>query len=113
VEVFFTDCATLSGLEGLDAAEGLRRVAEFRRRFVPDDMPFVLGDDGSYEWVLNWFLRSLPTSGARSPRTWRAYAYDLVTWARFLAEQRGRSVLDATREDLDAFYAARRLSGPE
>lgn len=81
---------------------------------MPDGMPFVLNDDGSYEWTLNRFLRSLPTSGARSPKTWRAYAYDLVTWARFLAEHRGgRSVLDATREDLDAFYAARRLSGAE
>jgi site-specific recombinase XerD len=114
VEVFFTDCAALAGpFEGLDAAEGQRRVTEFRGRFVPDGMPFVLNDDGSYEWVLNRFLRSLPTSGARSPRTWRAYAYDLVTWARFLGEQRGRSVLDVTREDLEAFHAARRLSAPE
>jgi site-specific recombinase XerD len=113
VEVFFTECMALAGpMEGLDAAEGLRRVAGFRGRFVPEGMPFVLNDDGSYEWVLNRFLRSLPTSGARSPRTWRAYALDLVMWARFLAEQRGRFVLDATRDDLDAFYAARRLSGP-
>jgi len=114
VEVFFTDYVALAEpMDGWDAAEGLRRVAEFRGRFVPEGMPFVLNDDGSYEWVLNRFLRSLPTSGARSPRTWRAYAYDLVTWARFLAERRGRSVLDVTREDLEAFHAARRLSGPE
>jgi site-specific recombinase XerD len=115
VEIFFTDHAALAvPVDGLDVAEARRRVAEFRGRFVPEGMPFVLNDDGSYEWTLNRFLRSLPTSGARSGRTWRAYAYDLVTWARFLAEQRGgRSVLDARREDLEAFHAARRLSGPE
>jgi hypothetical protein len=61
-------------MEGLHALEGLRWAAEFRGRFVPEGMPFVLNDDGSYEWVLNRFLRSLPTSGARAPRTWRAYA---------------------------------------
>jgi len=115
VEIFFTDYAALDvPVDGLGADEAGRRVAEFRGRFVPEGMPFVLSDDGLYEWTLNRFLRSLPTSGARSPKTWRAYAYDLVTWARFLAEYRGgRSVLDATREDLDAFYAARRLSGRE
>jgi site-specific recombinase XerD len=115
VEIFFTDYAALAvPVDGLDADEARRRATEFRGRFVPEGMPFVLNDDGSYEWTLNRFLRSLPTSNARSPKTWRAYAYDLVTWARFLAEHRGaRSVLDATREDLDAFYAARRLSGPE
>lgn len=115
MEIFFTDYAALAvPVEGLGSDEVRQRVGEFRGRFVPEGMPFVLNDDGSYEWALNRFLRSLPTSGARSRRTWRAYAYDLVTWARFLAEQRGgRSVLDATREDLEAFHAARRLSGPE
>lgn len=113
MEIFFTDSHALGEqLDALDVDEGLRRVAVFRRRFVPEGMPFVLNDDGSYEWVLNRFLRSLPTSGAPSPRTWRAYAHDLMTWARFLAEHRGETVLDATRDDLDAFYAARRLSGP-
>ena len=115
MEIFYTDYVALAEPpDGLGADEARRRAAEFRGRFVPEGMPFVLNDDGSYEWSLNRFLRSLPTSGARSRQTWRAYAYDLVTWARFLAEQRGgRSVLDATREDLEAFHAARRLSGPE
>ena len=45
----------------------------------------------------------------QSKRSWRAYAYDLVTWARFLDERRnGRGLLEADRPDLIAFHAARR-----
>jgi hypothetical protein len=36
----------------------------------------------------------------------------MLTWARFLHERRGRGVLEADREDLEAFHAARRLSDP-
>ncbi|WP_261563121.1 tyrosine-type recombinase/integrase [Frankia tisae] len=111
MEVFLTDSVALTApAPGVDATEAERRAEQFRRQFVPEGMPFVLGEDGSYDWVLNRFLRSLPTSGVRSAHSWRAYVLDVVTWARFLEEYRGRSVLEARREDLEAFYAARRLS---
>lgn len=113
MEIFFTDAKALA----LPIQEGVdldtNRAEAFARHFVPDGMPFVLNPDGSYHSVLNRFFRSLPVSGVRSKRSWRAYAYDLVTWARFLDERRnGRGLLEADRRDLIAFHAARRLSEP-
>ena len=59
VEIFYTDYVALAEpVDGLGEDEARRRAAEFRGRFVPEGMPFVLNDDGSYEWTLNRFLRS-------------------------------------------------------
>lgn len=71
-------------------------------------MPFVLNGDGSPDDTLNQFFLSLPATGGRSANTWRAYAGDLLAFARFLAPRR-RSVLDANWEDLQAYYALRRM----
>jgi len=114
MEIFFTDSGALgSAVAGaVDGVVAARRATAFASRFVPDEMPFVLLPDGRYEPVVNRFLRSLPVLGVRSPRSWRAYAFDLVVWGRFLAEQRSRTLLEAGIEDVRAFHAARRLSQP-
>ena len=80
---------------------------------VPERMPFILGDDGSYDLRLNQFLRELPTMGVRAEKSWLAYARDLLTWIRFLAEQRSRTVWQAEQADVAAFHRARRLGPPE
>ncbi len=80
---------------------------------VPERMPFILGDDGSYDLRLNQFLRELPTMGVRAEKSWLAYARDLLTWIRFLAEQRSRTVWQAEQADVAAFHQARRLGPPE
>ena len=76
-------------------------------------MPFILGDDGSYDHNLNRFFRACPTMGVRSLNSLRAYARDIVVWLRFLAERRGgKPVWAADRDDIAAFHEARRLSPP-
>ncbi|MDJ1637438.1 tyrosine-type recombinase/integrase [Rhizobium rhizogenes] len=78
-----------------------------------EGMPFILGDDGSYDHDLNRFFRACPTLGVRSPNSLRAYGLDILTWARFLVERRdNKSLWTADRHDVAAFYAARRLSLP-
>jgi len=78
-----------------------------------DGMPFILGDDGSYDHDLNRFFRACPTMGVRSLNSLRAYARDIVVWLRFLAERRaGKSIWAADRDDIAAFHEARRLSSP-
>ena len=78
-----------------------------------DGMPFILGDDGSYDQNLNRFFRACPTMGVRSLNSLRAYARDIVVWLRFLAERRGgKPVWAADRDDIAAFHEARRLSPP-
>ncbi|MFP5319215.1 MAG: site-specific integrase [Acidimicrobiia bacterium] len=76
-------------------------------------MPFILGDDGSYDLRLNQFLRELPTIGVRAEKSWLAYARDLLTWARFLAEQRDKTVWEAEQADVAAYHQARRLGPAE
>jgi site-specific recombinase XerD len=77
-------------------------------------IPFILGDDGAYDVQLNRFFRECPSMGVRSVNSVRAYAHDLLTWIRFLAERRGgKSVWHADRQDIIAFHRARRLTdGP-
>jgi site-specific recombinase XerD len=80
---------------------------------VPERMPFILGNDGAYDLRLNQFLRELPTMGVRAEKSWLAYARDLVTWARFLAEQRDKTVWEAEQADVAAYHRARRLGPPD
>ncbi|HWC12736.1 MAG TPA: site-specific integrase [Acidimicrobiales bacterium] len=97
--------------------EGGHKLADRRSALdlagVPERMPFVLGDDGSYDLRLNQFLRELPTMGVPAEKSWLAYARDVVTWARFLAEQRGKTVWEAEQADVAAYHRVRRLSPPE
>ncbi|MGW9642431.1 tyrosine-type recombinase/integrase [Streptomyces albidoflavus] len=107
MEVFFTQRCLLQG-ESSGTCTNLVEVLD--REPVREGMPFILDADGSYDVDLNRFFRALPTLGCRSSNSWEGYARDLAVWGRFLREFRARSMWSATREDFDAFYAARRLS---
>ena len=97
--------------------EGAQELADRRGALdlagVPERMPFILSDDGAYDLHLNQFLRELPTMGVRAEKSWLAYGRDLVTWARFLAEQRGKTVWEAEQADIAAYHRARRLGPPQ
>ena len=79
-----------------------------------EGIPFILGDDGTYDLDLNRFFRECPSMGMRSLNSIRAYAHDILTWVRFLAERRGgKSLWRADRQDIIAFHRTRRLAaGP-
>ncbi|MET9454583.1 site-specific integrase [Streptomyces canus] len=84
-------------------------------------MPVLIDDDFLFEdehgpratRAVNAWLRTLPSSGAPSPNSWRAYALAARDWLMHLR----RHVLEvfAPRQELVAAlgtYAGRRLSGP-
>lgn len=80
-----------------------------RRRSVPTGMPFFLEGTGAYSELVNDFLRSLPANGCASANTWRAYAYDLNTFCRFLRSLPDRpSLLSVERRHIDVYAATRR-----
>lgn len=106
MELCFTDRDLLVG----EAARALLSVLDTEA--VPDGMPFVLDSDGSYCWELNRFIRELPGLSVRSRESWRAYALDVVTWARFLELRRGKGLWDARKEDVVAFHRVRRVVDP-
>jgi site-specific recombinase XerD len=114
VQLYFTDLGALSRQLPLNdlsvnVAPGALDMAKLAG--LIDGMPFILMDDGSYDFDLNRFFRACPSMGARSPNTWRSYARDILVWARFLAERRdGKTVWQADRHDVLAFHRARRLS---
>ena len=72
------------------------------------DVPVLLRDGALYDPDLDRFFLDLPLSGIRSRHSLRAYGYDVVVWARFLAEARGKTVWAADRDDVAAFHRARR-----
>jgi len=106
VELCFTDRDVLIG----ESARALIGVLD--EEAVPDGMPFVLETDGSYCWELNRFFRELPGLSVHSRESWRAYALDVVTWARFLELRRSKGLWDATRADVVAFHRVRRVVDP-
>ncbi|MDP8929650.1 MAG: site-specific integrase, partial [Actinomycetota bacterium] len=65
--------------------------------------PFLLDDDGGYDQRLNSFFRARPTLGVRSAVSQKAYAYDLLAFARFLSAV-GRTVWEADRHDIDRYF---------
>lgn len=70
--------------------------------------PAIQRDGAPYDSNLDRFLADLPLNGVRSRHSLRSYAYDLLVWVRFLDEASGKTVWQATREDVDAYYRARR-----
>ena len=92
MEIFFTDYQQLAER----APDGHGLVEVLRSAGVPDRMPFILDSDGSYDVQFNRFLRELPHNGVRSWNSWKSYALDLLTWCRFLQEQRHATVWKAT-----------------
>jgi hypothetical protein len=88
-----------------------RALLSIERAAITDGVPFVLDDKGRYDTALNRFLRTSPTMGLRSANSLRAYAFDIVTWQRFLIERRdGKELWRADRDDLAAFHASLRRS---
>lgn len=84
-------------------------------------MPVLIDDDFLFEdehgpratRAVNSWLRTLPSSGAPSPNSWRAYALAARDWLTHL--RRHDLEVFASRQDLVAAlgtYADRRLSGP-
>jgi site-specific recombinase XerD len=84
-------------------------------------MPVLIDDDFLFEdehgpratWAVNSWLRTLPSSGAPSPNSWRAYTLAARDWLTHL--RRHALGVFASRQELVAAlgtYADRRLSGP-
>lgn len=71
-------------------------------------VPIILKDGALYDAALDRFLCDLPANGARSRHTLRAYGYDVMVWARFLDEARGKTIWRADRDDVAAYHRARR-----
>lgn len=79
---------------------------------IPPGMPFVLDSDGAPVGELNRWLRSLPTAGVPAPKSWTAYAGDLVAWLRFLRQRDLDLLADvASLQDAVAAYHADRRMG--
>ncbi len=74
---------------------------------IPERMPFLLDQDGSYVEDANKWLRWLPSTRAKSDDTWNARATDAMTWIRFL-KSRGKTLWEATQDDVAAYYSVRR-----
>lgn len=106
MDLFFTNESDFSRL-GLPQLEVSRNVIPLLR-----GAPFIIADDGSYDCRLNAFFRALPGLGVPARNSWRAYGYDLLTWMRFLQSYRNKSIWEADRSDIDAYYALR-VEGPE
>jgi site-specific recombinase XerD len=70
--------------------------------------PSIRRDGAPYDPHLDRFLADLPLNGVRSQHNLRSYAYDLVVWVRFLDEACGKTVWQATRDDVHAYHRARR-----
>jgi site-specific recombinase XerD len=112
----FTDMAALCRsveIDGVRHSASPDEIEAAQAAYLIDGMPFILGSDHSYDHNLNLFLRSCPTMGVRSLNSLRSYARDLVVWIRFLEERReGKTIWVADRDDIAAFYQARRMSQP-
>lgn len=86
-----------------------RALNSLERAGITDGIPFILDDQGRYDAALNRFFRVCPTMGLRSANSLRAYAFDILTWQRFLIEKRGGKTLwCADRDDIAAYHASRR-----
>ncbi|HEV7335847.1 MAG TPA: tyrosine-type recombinase/integrase, partial [Bosea sp. (in: a-proteobacteria)] len=113
-ELYFTDLVALrepTTFDGVSHQPLLSAGEHAGDLGLIDGIPFILDDDGSYDHHLNRFFRECPTMGARSPNTIKAYALDILTFSRFLHEQRhGKGIWKADRQDLIAFHRARRLT---
>jgi site-specific recombinase XerD len=87
-----------------------RAAERFARLGIPDRTPCVDAATAD-EDLLNRFFADLWVLGGLAENTVRAYARDVVIWARFLRQARGRSWLEADRADLLAFHKLRRHTG--
>ncbi|WP_380286544.1 tyrosine-type recombinase/integrase [Kitasatospora purpeofusca] len=103
------------------SAEGWQSWGLSGQPVIPERMPVLIDDDFRFEDELgprptravNAWLRTLPSSGASSPNSWRAYALAARDWLTHLGRH-GIGVFDQRQELVAALgtYADRRLSGP-
>ena len=70
-------------------------------------VPLILRNDAIYDPDVDRFFLDLPLAGIRSRHSLRAFAYDITVWLRFL-DACGKSVWDASRDDVGAYHRARR-----
>lgn len=111
MELFFTSYAALEDSPDPTGGDLHHLVDVLHEAAVEDGMPFILRDDGSYDLVINRFLRELKRQGVRSPNSWASYARDIFTWCRFLQERRGgKGWWQADGDDIAAYYLARRTT---
>jgi hypothetical protein len=85
-QLFFTDLAALkmpAVVDGVVDQLTTAEIAAMESFGLVEGMPFILGEDGSYDHDLNRFFRAAPTMGVRSLNSLRAYARDIVVWLRF------------------------------
>lgn len=103
------------------SAEGWQSWGLGGEPLIPERMPVLFDDDFLFEdedgpratRAVNAWLRTLPSSGAPSPNSWRAYALAARDWLMHL--RRHRVAVFGPRQELVAAlgtYADRRLSGP-
>lgn len=95
---------------GVEHALAPRAAERFAYLGIPDRTPCV-GAETADEELLNRFFADLWVLGGLAENTVRAYAKDVVLWARFLREARHKSWLEADRSDLLAFHKLRRHTG--
>ncbi|MFG2632091.1 hypothetical protein [Streptomyces sp. NPDC048473] len=103
------------------SAEGWQSWGLGGEPLIPARMPVLFDDDFVFEdedgpratRAVNAWLRTLPSSGAPSPNSWRAYALAARDWLVHLRRHRV-AVLGTGQELVAALgtYADRRLSGP-
>ena len=73
-----------------------------------DGVPFMLGEDGSYDVELNRFFRELAGWGVRAANSVKAYARDVMLFCRFLQACRGgKTIWECDGADLRAYKQVR------
>ncbi|MDA8356493.1 MAG: site-specific integrase [Actinomycetota bacterium] len=98
------------GEDGVGRALVPRAAERFACLGIPDRTPCIDPQSGD-EQLLNRFFADLWVLGGLAENTVRSYARDVVVWARFLRDARGKSWLEADRSDLLAFHKLRRHTG--
>lgn len=121
MELFYTDLSLLTRVPEALGDEGVAVVSRDHARYLGlnNGIPFILGESGEYDVHLNRFFRALPALGGRSELTWKAYALDILSWARYLSECRGpsdssgnplgKTIWEADHDDLIEYYKERRI----
>jgi integrase/recombinase XerC len=76
---------------------------------IVDGIPFVVGDNFSFDPTLNAALKTLAKPERRSKKTWKSYAEAIVLFMRFLNAQE-LHWLDVDSDVIEAYWLARRMS---
>lgn len=95
-DLHFLDSRLFNKLPKRECSDYLRMK---RNLGIPDGHPFFLGDDLSYDEVLNGFCRHLVAPRRNSPNTWKSYAYTAAEYLDF-SDARGIPWLNANNEHL-------------